>query len=511
MLFRSGVVSTENPYKNSEFIGSLDERFRPVNCYTGPDGALYIVDMYQGILQHRIYLTPFLKKQALERGLDKPEHLGRIWRVVPDKGTVSNKSPSLEKAPTTTLIEALSHPNGWRRDTAQRLLVERQDQSAIPALRALATSGKSPLGRLHALHTLSGLGDADAATLSSAITDKDTYVRVAALKCSEPLLKGETANEWMTKIHGATKDKEPQVMLQAIFSLGATPGGKADDLFAALLANPGDHPLWDDAVVSGLAGNEFRMITRVCADPAFATSSAFGKDALKSLAKCVIAENKPGKISATLSLAAIQPSEGRWRTEAIIDGLLAAKPKNAKPGSITLLAPPDGWDVLEKDPKQKDRVKNITDWIAWKGNSASTKIVAAPKLSADHQKLFDGGKMRYQVLCAACHQMNGQGLAGLAPPLAASEWVEGPHGRLSRIIMHGVGGEITAAGVTFNLEMPPLGSALDDQAIAEIMTYVRNEWGNSATPISNSEVKAVRDAESKRSASWTVEELLKIK
>ena len=253
------------------------------------------------------------------------------------------------------------------------------------------------------------------------------------------------------------------------------------------------------------------MITRVCADPTFTKASAHGQDVLMALAKCVIAENKPGKISATLTVAATQPTEGRWRTEAIIDGLLAAKPKNAKPGSITLLAPPDGWDLLEKDPKQKDRVKKITDWIAWKGNSASAKTVTAPKLSAEHQKLFDGGKLRYQVLCAACHQLSGQGLAGLAPPLAASEWVEGPQGRLARIIMHGVGGEIIAAGVTFNLEMPPLGAALDDQAIAEIMTYVRNEWGNSAEAVSASEVKAVRAAESKRGASWTVEELLKIK
>jgi mono/diheme cytochrome c family protein len=508
---KNGMIFTENAYKDSEFIGGLDERFRPVNCYTGPDGALYIVDMQQGILQHRIYLTPFLKKQALERGLDKPGNAGRIWRVVPTKETVDNKSPSLEKASTALLVEALSHPNGWRRDTAQRLLVERQDKAAIPALRTLATSGKETLGRMHALYTLIGLNDADENTLTAALNDNDKYVRVAALKYSELLLKSPAASEWMEKIHALSKDKEPQVMLQAILSLGAVTDGKADDLFSALLANPGDHPLWNDAVVSGLAGREFGMITRLCADPAFAKASAHGKKTLVTLAKCVIAENKPGKISATLSLAAIQPAEGRWRTEAIIDGLLAAKSKNAKAGSITLKSTPDGWDLIEKDPTQKDRVKKITDWIAWSGNSASTKVMAAPKLIPEHQKLFDDGKSKYQQFCFACHQMNGKGLAGLAPPLAESEWVEGPHGRLSRIILHGVRGEITAAGVTFNLEMPSLGGALDDQTIAEIMTYVRNEWGNNAEAVTASDVKSVREAESKRGATWTAEELLKIK
>ncbi len=508
---KDGMVTSDNAYDKSEFIGGLDERFRPVNCYTGPDGALYIVDMYQGILQHRIYLTPFLKKQALERGLDKPDHLGRIWRVIPNKGDVPNPSPNLEKASTDKLIESLSHPNGWQRDTAQRLLIERQDKKSIPALRALATSGKEALGRLHAIYTLSGLKDADSDTLKKALSDKDSNVRIAAIKNAEPLVAGEQADEWVKLMAEQAKDKNLQIALQAIFSLGANTDGKADDILAELLTNPIDHKYAADAVLSGLTGREFRMLTRLCADAAFEKSSDHGKDSIKSLTKAIIGEKNPGKISATLSLAATQPTEGRWRAEAILDGLLGAKPKNAKAGSIKLPGPPDGWHLLEKDGKQKDRVKKITEWIAWKGNSAETKTVEPKALSAADKKLFDEGKTRYQILCAACHQLNGQGLAGLAPPLAGSEWVEGPHGRMSRIILHGVMGEITAADVTFNLAMPPLGGALDDQAIAEIMTYVRNEWGNSAPAVQASDVKSVRDTESKRSASWTVEELMKIK
>lgn len=508
---KDGVVMTDNAYKETEFIGGLDERFRPVNCYTGPDGALYIVDMYQGILQHRVFLTPFLRDQALQRGLDKPFNLGRIWRVVPDKGKVANTSPKLEKASVPELIETLSHANGWRRDTAQRLLVERQDKASLPLLHKAATEAKSPLGRMHALCALSGLNDADPTTIGSALADKDARVRVAALRAAEKLLSGATASEWIAKVAALGSDSDVRVRVQAAFSLGAAADGKADDALLAVLVASADNALLRDAVASGLSGREFQMLTRLCAAPAFASAKPGMKESLMRLAGCVIGENKPGKISATLSLAATQSGDGRWRAEAIIDGMLAAKPKTAKPGSIALKSAPDGWKAVLSDPKLADRAKKIGEWIAWSGEGSTAKPIEAAKLSPADQKRFDAGKVRYQTLCFACHQMNGQGLAGLAPPLAGSEWVEGPEGRLARIIMHGVRGEITAAGVTFNLEMPPLGTALDDEAIAEVMTYVRNEWGNRANPVDGAAVKAIRAAEAKRGAAWTVEELQKIK
>jgi mono/diheme cytochrome c family protein/glucose/arabinose dehydrogenase len=508
---KDGLVTTDNAYSKNEFIGGLDERFRPVNCYTGPDGALYIVDMYQGLLQHRIYLTPFLKKQALERGLDKPEHLGRIWRVVPAQGAVNNPSPKLEKATVATQVEALSHANGWWRDTAQRLLIESQNKKAIEPLRLVVTNGKSPLGRQHALFTLSGLGDADPATLSAALADKDARVRVAALRACEPLVTGASASEWIPKVAALAHDSDPRVRIQAALSCGMAANGKADDQLFAMLVAGATSPLDRSAVASGLAGREFHMLTRLCADPTFTSAKPGYKEIFSLLTNCIITENKPGKISATLSLSATQPADGRWRTEAILDGLLAAKPKNAKAGSIALKSPPDGWQLVTSEPKLADRAKKIGEWIAWSGAGSTAKAIEPAKLSAANQKRFDAGKIRYQTLCVACHQLTGQGLAGLAPPLAGSEWVEGPESRLARIILHGVRGEITAAGVTFNIEMPPLGASLDDAAIAEILTYVRNEWGNRASVVEASAIKAIRAAESKRGESWTAEELLKIK
>ena len=106
--------------------------------------------MYHGILQHRIYMTSYLRKQVQERGLEKPQNQGRIYRIV-HEGKKPGPKPSLGKANSDELVKALSHPNGWWRDTAQRLFVEKADPSAMARLKQLAVSGKEPIHRLHAL------------------------------------------------------------------------------------------------------------------------------------------------------------------------------------------------------------------------------------------------------------------------------------------------------------------------------------------------------------------------
>ena len=109
--------------------------------------------MYHGILQHRIYLTTYLRQQILERGLDKPQTLGRIFRIV-YTGKPLGPQPHLDTATTAQLVGFLSHPNGWWRDTAQRLLIKKDDPQALAALCDLAIRGEKPFGRLHALWTL---------------------------------------------------------------------------------------------------------------------------------------------------------------------------------------------------------------------------------------------------------------------------------------------------------------------------------------------------------------------
>ena len=119
------------------------------------------------------------------------------------------------------------------------------------------------------------------------------------------------------------------------------------------------------------------------------------------------------------------------------------------------------------------------------------------------------GKALYRVSCSACHQPNGQGSEGIAPPLAETRWPDESVDRLARIVLHGLRGPITVAGKEYNLEMPAMGF-FDDQEIAAILTYIRTTWGKSSKPITENTIKRIRAQTHNRADSWTVDELLNV-
>jgi mono/diheme cytochrome c family protein len=131
-------------------------------------------------------------------------------------------------------------------------------------------------------------------------------------------------------------------------------------------------------------------------------------------------------------------------------------------------------------------------------------------LTVAEKKRFDTGKALFETTCAACHQLTGLGMEGLAPPLADSEWVLGPEKRLARIVLHGVKGPITVDGKKFNLEMPSL-ATMDDESLASILTYIRREWENTGDPVDPAVLKKARQETSSRNEAWTADELLKVK
>ena len=219
-----GIVSGENPHGDSEFLASTDERFRPVNLHTGPDGALYVVDVYHGILQHRIYLTTYLRGQIEDRGLDKPPHMGRIYRIVPE-GVSPDAPPHLSAASPEQWVDYLAHPNGWIRDTAQRLLVERGQLDVQEALSTMVRTHANPRTRLHALWALEGLGAADIGTLQSALQDSHPKIRRAGLRVAEEklLVVGNASDVVSLKkqFMDLATDPEEEVRVQLALSLGA--------------------------------------------------------------------------------------------------------------------------------------------------------------------------------------------------------------------------------------------------------------------------------------------------
>ena len=166
--------------KGREFLASSDPSFRPVNLATGPDGALYIIDMYRELVEHPQFVPESVRGTVdFRRWHDR----GRIWRVRPRSGgALEGRNRGLGKADTRQLVDLLGHRNGWWRTTAQRLLVERQDHAAVPLMINMLNSKSNPLARLHALWALAALNGLDAADLNRVIGDPHPALREHALR-----------------------------------------------------------------------------------------------------------------------------------------------------------------------------------------------------------------------------------------------------------------------------------------------------------------------------------------
>ncbi len=218
ITMQDGITILSNPYEKSEFIRSTDPLFRPVNLKTAPDGTLFITDFYRGIIQEGNWVRPgsYLRKAVLQHGLDKPIGRGRIYRLLQD-GIMPGPLPKMNSETPAELVVHLAHPNGWWRDTAQKLLVIKQDASVVPALNIMARNHKDPLARLHALWTLEGLDALTPEIVRAKFKDENPQLRAAALRVSETLYKkGDTS--LAADIQAATKDPDGDVVLQALLT-----------------------------------------------------------------------------------------------------------------------------------------------------------------------------------------------------------------------------------------------------------------------------------------------------
>ncbi|KAB7732966.1 c-type cytochrome [Rudanella paleaurantiibacter] len=154
--FSSLQTKARQATEGKEFIASTDEGFRPVNLFNGPDGAMYVVDMHRGIIQHKAYISQYLTAQLSDKKLDTLQNAGRILKITSTTAKL-NAVPDFAKATTKDLIALLSHPNGWLRDRAQQLLIQKKDLTAVSPLLALA-KGENELGTaIHALYVLEGI------------------------------------------------------------------------------------------------------------------------------------------------------------------------------------------------------------------------------------------------------------------------------------------------------------------------------------------------------------------
>jgi mono/diheme cytochrome c family protein/glucose/arabinose dehydrogenase len=488
------LPAARNAHERTEFLASTDERFRPVNLYNGPNGALYVVDMYRGIIQHRIYLTTYLRNQIEERGLDAPVGLGRIYRVVPE-GAPRHARPDLARASVARLVAALEHREAWWRDTAQRLLVEKRDPRAISALRRLARGSRWSVARLHALWTLDGIDGVDWPTVQAALADADVDVAVAAARLSERFL-GEHTTRTLEALTARAEWGEPKFLRQMALSLGNGPVREVDVTLQRLATTHGGLPFMADAIVSSLHGREGAAFAHLVAagQPAAA-------DVVASLAAAILQSKDAGQIDALL--APLESAETpHWLADSILDGIDRFIPGSgtsrrtafipAEPGALIALS--------RQSTPLAARATETLRFLRWQGRVVD-QAAALASLSASQRDQYERGRREFAV-CAACHQPGGEGMAGLAPPLVASPWVTGGVGALARIVLNGK----TSGDTT----MPPLAS-LDDVTLAAILTYVRKSWGHEASVVAPSEIQAIRGEVSRRGEPWTENELAPMK
>lgn len=212
----SFIASRVHPSK--EFLASTDAWFRPVNMYIGPDGALYLVDYYRQIIEHPEWMgEDVVKSGKLYNGKD----MGRIYRISP---TIASRAKwtrglNLGAASSAALVKELANLNSWWRMNAQRLLVDRNDKAALPALEKMAQQSSSPLGRLHALWTLEGMQSLQPALIELALKDDEPGLRENAIKLAE--LHLQAAPALANALLALQDDRSAKVKFQLLCTLGS--------------------------------------------------------------------------------------------------------------------------------------------------------------------------------------------------------------------------------------------------------------------------------------------------
>ncbi|WP_414663934.1 DUF7133 domain-containing protein [Horticoccus sp. 23ND18S-11] len=496
-----------------ELLASTDERFRPVNARVGPDGALYLADMYHGIIEHVIFMVPWISDQVRDRQLDTGRDMGRIYRVVREDRPIRRRTPDLAKVGAAALVAELDSPNGWNRLTAQRLLVERRDAAALPRLRALLTGGATPLGRLHALWTLDGLGALTPGEKMAAFTDADERVRAAAIRVCERDLDATQQIALLARLEKLADDHSEMVRLQATLTASALPQAAALPLLARLAGSETD-TLFRAAALTGLQGRELDFIRVLLAEARSGRAVAEPWRNLVGLAtQCVLEAADAARTTGLLE--ALQETVGGAPVarDALLDAMTtfgANRRRGQKP--IAIERAPAGLLALARgdDAALRQRAYRLLELFTWPGaNAWVAEGPAASPLTPVQQQRVETGREAFTLYCAPCHQAHGGGAPSLAPPLAGSDWVAGPPERIVRIILHGLYGPIQVNGEPWNLSMPGLGAAgvLDDEKIAAVTSYIRRAWGNGASVVEPRLVAAVRRETADRTLPWTAAEL----
>jgi len=576
----------------NNIYNSADAWSAPVCAQTGPDGAVWVCDWYNLIIQHNPQPSKASsgldattgKGNAYDTPLRDKQH-GRIYRISP-KGSRNDSNPGLDPMATSTLLSGLDHPNLFWRLQAQRLIVEGNHKELASKLQGVIRSGGK--GPPHALHALAELGLLDAAMVDEGLASPVRSIRRAALRYAAP---EQARTLFLTD--GATASFEARELAELLVLVSrATPDGKTGAAlfdFAtrqeqAVSHDPVMKDAWQiaanrhapDLLAASLkagfdAGEEPPPSPNLLPNPDFSkikdgmpeqwgtirthsgagvpdlkvSSSPGGRDGTPCLKiECPKQTDSGPMITIKVEKHLHYHLSGWIRTENVVPS------EDNAPGAMLYISGIDkstsvkgtsGWKQVFMDFDSEDnttlRVMCLlggyggatgTAWfddVSLVENGGGSGIHGMMRAVAKHQQAKEApaatasarkfpadpavharGKQIYGMTCVACHQPDAKGMAGAFPPLDGSAWLTGDPSVPIRVLLHGLAGPIKVAGQDFNGVMPAH-VALDNSQIADVLTYVRQNWSNDAAPVTPEIVGTIREQFKARTAPWTASEL----
>lgn len=370
LSYKGYEVKGKQANTEKEFLASEDERFRPVNLYNGPDGALYIVDMYRGIIQHKTYLTPYLKSEIRQRGLTQPLNCGRIYKIVPANKTTATLKITND---TSTLLNLLQHPNGWVRNQAQQLIVDNKDTQLGSSLRSLLSQMNKPLTLVHALWSLEGLGVLQARDVLPLLKVNDWTIRMQALAVLPSIMNRNNYQQFLPILNSMMNENDTLALPYIAFL--ANPVQRfypkaASELLITLTRKYGTSAYVADAIISNLQNKEaafYKEALRINPD----TTAAINKRLKKVLDDIVKAKNSSNA----------KKLEKEFPRGVAIYKSVCQTCHGSDGNGVTALAPPlnnSEWVVGDKNRLASIVLYGLTGPV-----SVSGKLYKAPEINGD--------------------------------------------------------------------------------------------------------------------------------
>ena len=324
----AGMVS-ERADPGQEFLASNDPNFRPVQATTGPDGRMYVVDFYRPTLERPVDNSG---RSASGIDVNLGEDFGRLWRIVSRVrlGAFRPQAPAQDPQPPrarlsfvddTGLVRLLQHANGWWRETAQRLLIERNAHSVEPELRQMFEQTGNVRARLHAMWTLEGLGLLNEASLVVALNELHPYFTANVIRAATPRLSRSPALR--AAVLARARDRSASVRFQVALAIAELSRTEAEDAFVQVAQEPLDDSALQTALLMNVVDRPRQHLQQVAEfDPSWFTFPVSPRlKFLHQLAQRVGVRNDDAEINALLEWLGNLPQEPSLTHLAILDGL----------------------------------------------------------------------------------------------------------------------------------------------------------------------------------------------